>query len=161
MSARTSVYENKVLLTKPFQASQSWQFMKTRSLCRHCLQNEWTLTGFFSSYEFRFISSYPFLNFHHPVVISSNNFICMFFSIWTKMVSSADDTIFYFTILTGFHIITNYGSTDNVERADCYIIHYDTIGQSNFFVDLAICTDNTIFDGCLFSYVRIFTNKTF
>ena len=49
---------------------------------------------------------------------------------------------------------------NNVEGTDCYNIHYDTIGQSNFFVDLAIGTDNTIFNGCLFSYVRVFTNKT-
>ena len=46
MSAQSSVYENNVLLTelsKLARADISCQFMKTRSLCRHVLQNEWTL----------------------------------------------------------------------------------------------------------------------
>ena len=30
-------------LSKLARADISCQFMKTRSLCRHCLQNEWTL----------------------------------------------------------------------------------------------------------------------
>ena len=30
-------------LSKLARAAISYQFMKTRSLCRHCLQNEWTL----------------------------------------------------------------------------------------------------------------------
>ena len=73
VSARSSVYEHKVLLTKPFQACQSWhqlsvyenkvqrssspnlsklvradiscQFMKRKFLCKHLLRNKWTLVG--------------------------------------------------------------------------------------------------------------------
>ena len=42
-------------LSKLARADISCQFMKTRSLCRHCLQNEWPLTQDYSSY---FRSSY-------------------------------------------------------------------------------------------------------
>ena len=34
-------------LYKLARADISYQFMKTRSLCRHCIQNEWTLALFF------------------------------------------------------------------------------------------------------------------
>ena len=43
-------------LSKPARADISCQFMKTRSLCRHCLQNEWTLTYYFKTETF--LSSY-------------------------------------------------------------------------------------------------------
>ena len=49
MSARSSVYENKILLTKPFQASQSWHQLsvyENKILLQNCLQNDWTLVKF-------------------------------------------------------------------------------------------------------------------
>ena len=47
MSAGSSVYENKILLTKPFQASQNWHQLsvyENKILAQNCLQNEWTLS---------------------------------------------------------------------------------------------------------------------
>ena len=40
MSARSSVYEKRILLTKPFQASQSWHQL---SVYENMILNEWTL----------------------------------------------------------------------------------------------------------------------
>ena len=51
MSAWSSVYENKVLLTKPFQASQSWHQMsvyENKILVQNCLLNEWILVFIFN-----------------------------------------------------------------------------------------------------------------
>ena len=46
MSARSSVYEKRIVLTKPFQASQRWHQLsiyENKILVQNCLHNEWTL----------------------------------------------------------------------------------------------------------------------
>ena len=46
MSARSSLYEKRILLTKPFQARQSWHQLsvyENKILVQKCLLNEWTL----------------------------------------------------------------------------------------------------------------------
>ena len=48
MPARSSVCEERILLTKPFQASQSWHQLsvyENKILVQNCLLNEWTLVG--------------------------------------------------------------------------------------------------------------------
>ena len=50
MSARSSVYEKRILLTKPFLASQSWHQLsvfENKILLQNCLLNEWTLDSSF------------------------------------------------------------------------------------------------------------------
>ena len=47
MSAQSSLYENKVLFTKPFKASSSWHPLKDLVFInwkKHCFKNEWILT---------------------------------------------------------------------------------------------------------------------
>ena len=46
MSARSSLYENEILLAKPFQSSQSWHQLsvyENKILVQNFLQNEWIL----------------------------------------------------------------------------------------------------------------------
>ena len=53
MSAWSSVYEKRILLTKLFQAIQSWHQLsvyENKILVQNCLQNEWTLVNFFLSF---------------------------------------------------------------------------------------------------------------
>ena len=38
------------------RADNSCQFMKTRSVCRHCLQNEWTLADFLKGKDLKLIN---------------------------------------------------------------------------------------------------------
>ena len=60
-SARSSLFEIHIILTKPFQSSQSWHqlsFYENKILVQNCLHNEWTLALQFQ--ERRTLTHFPF-----------------------------------------------------------------------------------------------------
>ena len=76
-------------------------------------------------------------------------------------MSSAYDAALQFAIFARFNIIANDTATDVIKALDGDIVHDDTVGQPDFFMDLAVRTDDTVLDGGLFSNKSAFAHEAF
>jgi len=76
-------------------------------------------------------------------------------------VAFAYYAILDFTIGGCLDIVTQNRPGYVVQGVDCNIVHNDAICQTDLFVDFAIGSYDTAFDGCLFRNIGIFANETF
>ena len=95
------------------------------------------------------------------VVVPKRVFKFLLTTIFIESVSFANDAVFKFAFFARFNTIRKNWAINVVKRTDCDIIHNNAISQTNFFVNLAIGANNTIFDGRFISYGTAFAHKAF